>query len=237
MNNQNNTEMSWWKRNKKKVLIIGGVVVAVGIGGELFGIAGMFLAPFGMLISKWSALKASVDTSNILFIVGGAFVGLEKMISERSKETAIGFGATVKSKDETKLKGLIEKVETSDLIKFGLIPELVGRLPVVCTIDELNEDDLVKVLLEPKNSIVKQYKKLFELEGVELDFEEEALREIAKKAIERKTGARGLRSIVENLLAETMFEIPSNTNVKKVIITKETVLDNKEPTVILKNNK
>ena len=159
---------------------------------------------------------------------------VEKIIAERSKDTTIGFVANVKVKDDKKLKDLINQVETEDLIKFGLIPELVGRLPVVCTIDELSEDDLIRVLTEPKNAIVKQYKKLFQLEGVELEFEKDALREIAKKAIERKTGARGLRSIVENILGETMFEIPSDNNIEKVIITKECVVNQDKPKIIFK---
>ena len=175
-----------------------------------------------------------INTTNILFICGGAFVGIEKIIAERSKDTTIGFAANVKVKDDKKLKDLINQVETEDLIKFGLIPELVGRLPVVCTIDELSEDDLIRVLTEPKNAIVKQYKKLFQLECVELEFEKDALREIAKKAIERKTGARGLRSIVENILGETMFEIPSDNNIEKVIITKECVVNQDKPKIIFK---
>ncbi|MDD2839708.1 MAG: ATP-dependent Clp protease ATP-binding subunit ClpX [Rickettsiales bacterium] len=175
-----------------------------------------------------------VDTTNILFICGGAFIGLEKVIAERSKDTTIGFGANVKVKDDKKLKDLLNQVETDDLIKFGLIPELVGRLPVVCTIDELNEADLIRILTEPKNSIVKQYKKLFQLEGVELEFEKEALLAIANKAIKRKTGARGLRNIVEDLLVETMFEIPSDKDVERVIITKDTVTNREQPKIILK---
>ncbi len=175
-----------------------------------------------------------VNTTNILFICGGAFIGLEKVIAERNKDTTIGFGANVKMMNDRKLKDLLNQVETDDLIKFGLIPELVGRLPVVCTIDELNEADLIKILTEPKNSIVKQYTKLFQLENVELEFEKEALHEIAKKAIKRKTGARGLRSIVEDLLIETMFEIPSDKEVEKVIITKETVINRERPKIILK---
>ena len=175
-----------------------------------------------------------VDTSNILFICGGAFVGLDKIISERSKDTTIGFGAKVKVKDDKKLKDLIKDIETDDLIKFGLIPELVGRLPVICTIDELTEEDLIRVLVEPKNSITKQFKKLFELENVKLEFEDDALKEIAKKAIKRKTGARGLRSIVENILLDTMFEIPSEKNIKKVIITKECITEKAQPTIIKK---
>ena len=179
-----------------------------------------------------------VDTSNILFICGGAFVGIEKVIAERSKDTTIGFGANVKIKDDKKIKELIKDVETDDLIKFGLIPELVGRLPVVCTINELTENDLIRILKEPKNAITKQYKKLFELEGVNLEFEDDALKEIAKKAIERKTGARGLRAIVENLLLDVMFEIPSDTDVERVIITKECLLDKTvKPKIVLKLNK
>lgn len=178
-----------------------------------------------------------VDTSNILFICGGAFVGIEKVIAERSKDTTIGFGAKVKVKDDKKLKDLIKDVETDDLVKFGLIPELVGRLPVICTIDELTENDLVRVLTEPKNSIVKQFQKLFELEGVSLEFEEDALKEIAKKAIKRKTGARGLRAIVENLLLDTMFDIPSEDDVEKVVITKECITEKAQPKLILKKNK
>ena len=178
-----------------------------------------------------------VDTSNILFICGGAFVGVEKIIAQRSKETTIGFGAKVKKENNDDLKELIKDVETDDLIKFGLIPELVGRLPVVCTIDELSESDLIRVLTEPKNAIVKQYKKLFELEGVELEFKKEALQEIAKKAIKRKTGARGLRSIVEDLLLETMFEIPSDKDIKKVIIPKDTVINKTKPEIIVKEEK
>ena len=175
-----------------------------------------------------------VNTSNILFICGGAFVGIEKVVSERSEDTAIGFGASLKVKDEKKLKELIKDVETDDLVKFGLIPELVGRMPVICTLEELDEKDLIRILTEPKNSIVKQYKKLFELEGVELEFEESALIEIAKKAIKRKTGARGLRAIVENILLETMFEIPSDTDVEKVIITEKCITENEKPKIILK---
>ncbi len=175
-----------------------------------------------------------VNTSNILFICGGAFVGLDKIIAERSKDTTIGFGAKVKVKDDKKLKELIKDVETDDLIKFGLIPELVGRLPVICTIDDLTEDDLIRILKEPKNSIVKQFQKLFELEGVSLEFEEDALKEIAKKAIKRKTGARGLRAIVENLLLDIMFDIPSENDIEKVIITKECITEKAQPKLILK---
>ena len=178
-----------------------------------------------------------VDTSNILFICGGAFVGIEKIIAQRSKDTTIGFGAKVKTKNDDKLRELIKDVETDDLIKFGLIPELVGRLPIVCTIDELGEEDLIRILTEPKNAIVKQYKKLFSLEGVELEFEDDALKEIAQKAIKRKTGARGLRSIVEDLLLETMFEIPSDEDIEKVIITKDNIINKTKPTIIINKEK
>jgi ATP-dependent Clp protease ATP-binding subunit ClpX len=180
-----------------------------------------------------------VDTTNILFICGGAFWGIEKLISVRGRDAGIGFGAKVSSKDDKKkLKEYLDKIETEDLIKFGLIPELVGRLPIICTIDELNETDLVRVLNEPKNSIIKQYKKIFSLEGVELEFEEDTLKEIAKMAIERKTGARGLRAIVENILLDLMYIIPSEKNVEKVIITKNCDNDGEplKPKIMYKKN-
>ncbi|MDR0423067.1 MAG: ATP-dependent Clp protease ATP-binding subunit ClpX [Rickettsiales bacterium] len=169
-----------------------------------------------------------IDTTNILFICGGAFFGIEKLVAERGKDTSIGFGAKVQSKEDPEaIKKLIANVDTVDVVKFGLIPELVGRMPIICTTDELKKEDLVRVLLEPKNAIIKQYKKMFEMEGVELEFENDSLTEIAKLAIEKKTGARGLRNIVENLLLETMFEIPSDKTIKKVIVTKESVKDKK----------
>lgn len=161
-----------------------------------------------------------VDTGNILFICGGAFAGLDKVIQERSERSSIGFSATVKSQDDSKSTGdIIREVETEDLVKFGLIPEFVGRLPVVATLTELDEEALVQILTEPKNALTKQYQKLFDMEGgVELDFREDALRAVARKAMERKTGARGLRSIMEATLLDTMYQIPSEHDVSKVVI-------------------
>ncbi len=168
-----------------------------------------------------------VDTRNILFICAGAFSGLEKVIIARGKGSSIGFGADVRSKDENARKDIFNQVEPDDLIKFGLIPEIVGRLPVVAPLEGLTEEDLTRVLSEPKNSIVKQYKKLFELDKIELNFEDEALKEIAKKAIECKTGARGLRAIAENILLDVMFEAPSEKNIKTATVTKEVLTDGK----------
>jgi ATP-dependent Clp protease ATP-binding subunit ClpX len=163
-----------------------------------------------------------IDTSNILFICGGAFVGLEEIISRRIGKGSLGFTADV---DKKKLERdeLLKHVEPDDLVKFGLIPELIGRLPVVATLKELGEEDLVRVLTEPKNALVKQYKKMLELEGVELEFTEGALREIAREAIRRKTGARGLRAIMEKLMTDVMFEVPTRKDIKKVIIDEESV--------------
>jgi ATP-dependent Clp protease ATP-binding subunit ClpX len=160
-----------------------------------------------------------VDTTNILFICGGAFNGLEKVIRSRSETGGIGFGAKVKSRDNRKdISAVLRDVEPEDLIKFGLIPEFVGRLPVVTTLEELDEAALVKILTEPKNALIKQYQKMFSMEGVELEFREAALSAIAKRALARKTGARGLRSIIEHALLDTMFDLPSSKNVSKVVI-------------------
>jgi ATP-dependent Clp protease ATP-binding subunit ClpX len=160
-----------------------------------------------------------VDTRNILFIVGGAFSGLEKIILNRTEKTGIGFSAEVRSRDESRPVGqLLYDVEPEDLIKFGLIPEFVGRLPVVATLEELDEDALVKILTEPKNALTKQYSKLFQMEGVELEFREDALFANARKAMERKTGARGLRTILEHVLLDTMYDLPSAENVTKVVV-------------------
>ncbi len=169
-----------------------------------------------------------VDTKNILFICAGAFSGLEKIIAARGKGSSIGFGADVRSKDDTNRKDIFNGVEPDDLIKFGLIPEIVGRLPVIAPLEGLTEEDLTRILVEPKNSISKQYQKLFELDKVELNFEPDALKEIAKRAIERKTGARGLRAITENILLDTMFDVPSQKNIKSVKVTKEVLTKNKK---------
>jgi ATP-dependent Clp protease ATP-binding subunit ClpX len=173
-----------------------------------------------------------VDTTNILFICGGAFAGLEKVIEGRTQSSGMGFGATVKSKEQRSLTEVFSDVEPEDLIKFGLIPELVGRMPVVATLAELTEEALVQILTEPKNALVKQYGKLLAMEGVELDVRPGALSAIAKKALARKTGARGLRSILEHALIDTMFELPNVANVEKVVIEESTVNENKPPLLV-----
>lgn len=172
-----------------------------------------------------------VDTSNILMIVGGAFAGLDKVIRQRTEKTGIGFNADVKAADESSITELFREVEVEDLIKFGLIPELIGRLPVIASLEELDEAALVQILTEPKNALVKQYQYLFNMEGVKLSFEPDALTAIAKRAMTRKTGARGLRSIIENALMDTMYELPSMTDVSEVIVTKDVIEQGDKPTV------
>ena len=178
-----------------------------------------------------------VDTTNILFICGGAFSGLDKIISQRSKGTSIGFGAEVRSADDKKTGEIIKTLEPEDLLKYGLIPEFIGRMPIVATLEDLDEQSLVKILKEPKNSLLKQYQQIFRFEGVKLIFKEEALSEIAKKAITKKTGARGLRTILESLLLKTMFDLPSQENVKEVIIDRSVLLGEKEPIIVYSKNK
>ena len=178
-----------------------------------------------------------VDTTNILFICGGAFSGLDKIISQRNRGTSIGFGAEVRSADDKKAGEIIKTLEPEDLLKYGLIPEFIGRMPIVATLEDLDEQSLVKILKEPKNSLLKQYQQIFRFEGVKLIFNEEALLEIAKKAITKKTGARGLRTILESLLLKTMFDLPSQENVKEVIIDRSVVLGEKEPIVVYSKNK
>ncbi|MBL4792590.1 MAG: AAA family ATPase, partial [Citromicrobium sp.] len=170
-----------------------------------------------------------VDTTNILFICGGAFAGLDKIIADRLQKRSIGFGAHVADPDKRRIGELLEKSEPEDLLKFGLIPEFVGRLPVIASLHDLDVDALVTILQEPKNAIVKQYAKLFELEGVELTFNDDALRAIAERAIKRKTGARGLRSIVEGLLLDTMYDLPDLEGCNEVVIDKDVVEGRKEP--------
>jgi ATP-dependent Clp protease ATP-binding subunit ClpX len=173
-----------------------------------------------------------VDTTNILFICGGAFAGIEKIISARGKGSAIGFGAEVKAEDKRRAGDVLKDIETEDLLKFGLIPEFVGRLPVVATLDDLDEETLVQILTQPKNAMVKQYKKLFEMEHVELTFTEDALKAIAKRAIVRKTGARGLRSILETILLDQMYEVPGQEDVTEVIVDGDVVEGKKQPVVV-----
>ncbi|MBN8727872.1 MAG: ATP-dependent Clp protease ATP-binding subunit ClpX [Xanthomonadales bacterium] len=178
-----------------------------------------------------------VDTKNILFIVGGAFAGLEKIIQQRSETTGIGFNAEVRSKDATARTGkLLADLQPQDLIRFGLIPELVGRLPVVATLEELDETALVKILTEPKNAITKQFKRLFEMEGAELEFRPDALTAVAHKAIQRKTGARGLRTILEQVLLDTMFDLPSLEHVSKVVVDEAVINGQAEPYLIYRGN-
>lgn len=177
-----------------------------------------------------------VDTTNILFILGGAFDGIEKIVQKRGKDKVLGFGAKIESKTDMDIGKLYSQVIPDDLLKFGLIPEFVGRIPVLATLDLLDEESLVRILTEPKNSLVKQYTKLFEYDGTRLEFEPEALSAIAKKAIDRNTGARGLRSIIEHSLMETMYEIPSLENVEKVLVTKECIEDKDvKPSIIYKD--
>lgn len=170
-----------------------------------------------------------VDTSNILFICGGAFSGIEKIISDRSNSGSIGFGVNIKNKKEANINEHIGNIEPSDLVRFGLIPEFIGRLPVVATLEDLDESALVKILSEPRNALIKQYKKLFEMENIKLSFEDEAVQKIAQKAIEKKTGARGLRAIVEGLLLEPMFDLPGSNNIGEVLITRDVVDGNIPP--------
>ena len=177
-----------------------------------------------------------VNTANILFICGGAFAGLDKIIRARSEKGGIGFSAEVKSKDERPNVGeVLSEVEAEDLIRYGLIPEFVGRLPVVATLDELDQEALVRILTEPKNALVKQYKKLFEMEGCDLEVRDDALRTVAKKAMERKTGARGLRTILEHTLLDTMYELPSTEHISKVVIDDKVVRGESEPYLIYKS--
>jgi ATP-dependent Clp protease ATP-binding subunit ClpX len=173
-----------------------------------------------------------VDTTNILFICGGAFAGLEKLIGGRGKNTSIGFGAEVRGPDERRTGAILREVEPEDLLKFGLIPEFVGRLPVLATLDDLDVDALMEILSKPKNALVKQYQRLFEMEDIRLAFQDDALKAISEKAILRKTGARGLRSIMEGILLDTMFELPSLENVEEVVVNKEAVEGSSQPLYI-----
>jgi ATP-dependent Clp protease ATP-binding subunit ClpX len=173
-----------------------------------------------------------IDTTNIMFICGGAFDGLDKIIQNRSEKSGIGFGASVKSQTQRSVSDILMEAEPEDLIKFGLIPELVGRMPVVASLAELSEDALVQILTEPKNAVVKQFTKLLQMEGVDLEVRPAALKAIARKALARKTGARGLRSILEQSLIDTMFELPNATNVDKVVVEESTIDENKPPLLV-----
>ena len=178
-----------------------------------------------------------IDTSNILFICGGAFEGLERIIKDRVGKKAIGFGAQIESKKEMDKYKIFEEILPQDLLKYGLIPEFVGRLPIIATLKELDREALVNIVTKPKNALTKQYKKLLELDGVELEFQDDALDSIVDKAIERNTGARGLRSIIEDIMRDIMFDIPTNPKIEKCIITKETVEKKVAPKLIINENK
>ena len=174
-----------------------------------------------------------IDTSNILFICGGAFEGLDNIIKDRTGKKSIGFGAKIEGKSEENRTEILKQLLPQDLLKFGLIPEFVGRLPIVATLEALTKEALIDIVTKPKNALVKQYKKLFELDGVELEFEQEALEKIVDKAIERNTGARGLRSIIEEIMRDVMYDIPSNHKIAKCTITKETVENKQQPEVVI----
>ena len=178
-----------------------------------------------------------VDTTNILFICGGAFSGLDQVIKHRQKGTAIGFGADVRSDEDSKIGDILKNLQPEDLVKYGLIPEFVGRLPVIATLEDLDEESLIKILTEPKNALIKQYQSLFKMEKVDLEFRKDALKSIAKLAISRKTGARGLRSILETILMDTMFDLPSHENLQEVIISPETVESGKSPIMVHSDKK
>ena len=178
-----------------------------------------------------------IDTSNILFICGGAFEGLEKIIKDRVGKKAIGFGAQIESKKELEKYKIFEELLPQDLLKFGLIPEFVGRLPIIATLRELDREALINIVTKPKNALTKQYKKLLELDGVELEFKQDALEAIVEKAIERNTGARGLRSIIEDIMRDIMFDVPTNPKIEKCIITKDTVEKKAGPELIINENK
>ncbi len=178
-----------------------------------------------------------VDTVNILFICGGAFAGIDKIISDRGRDTTIGFGADVLGPDERRVGELLGELEPEDLLRFGLIPEFIGRLPVIATLEDLDEDALVQILTEPKNALVKQYKRLFSLEDTELTFTDDALTAIAKEAIARKTGARGLRSILETMLLDTMFELPDIEGLNEVVVEEATVKDKEKPKYVISKTK
>ncbi|MDD3438373.1 MAG: AAA family ATPase, partial [Clostridiaceae bacterium] len=173
-----------------------------------------------------------IDTTNILFICGGAFDGLEKIIMNRTGKKSMGFVADIHSRNHQDIGEILKKIMPEDLLKFGLIPEFVGRIPIIVTLNPLDKDALVKILTEPKNALVKQYQKLFELDNVDLEFEDDAIEEIAQKALDRKTGARGLRAIFEENMLNVMFEIPSRDDIDKCIVKRETILEHKEPDIV-----
>lgn len=178
-----------------------------------------------------------INTENILFICGGAFEGLENIIKDRTGQKSIGFGTKIESQKEINKYEIFQEMLPQDLLKYGLIPEFIGRLPIIATLKDLDREALIKIATEPKNALVKQYQKLLEMDDVELEFKQESLEAIVDKAIERKTGARGLRSIIEEIMRDIMFDVPSTPNISKCIITKDTVINNKTPEIIIDENK
>jgi ATP-dependent Clp protease ATP-binding subunit ClpX len=178
-----------------------------------------------------------IDTTNILFICGGAFEGIDKIIQDRIGKKTIGFGAKIESAKEKKIGEILDHIAPQDLLKFGLIPELVGRLPIIVTLDALDKQALIRILTEPKNALIKQYKKLLEMDDTVLEFTDEAIECIADKALERNTGARGLRAIIEEIMLDVMYEVPSMPNVEKCVVTKDTVLNKTKPELIINENK
>ena len=178
-----------------------------------------------------------IDTTNILFICGGAFAGIEKIIEQRAGAKGVGFGADIRRAEDKDIGNLLTQLMPDDLHKFGLIPEFIGRLPVIGVVDQLDQDALVKILVEPRNALVKQYQKLFEIDGVELEFTDDAIAAIADHAMERGTGARGLRAIIEEVLLHVMYDVPSRGDVAKVVVTRETVLDEVPPEIVLREDK
>ncbi|NQU65997.1 MAG: AAA family ATPase, partial [SAR324 cluster bacterium] len=177
-----------------------------------------------------------VNTANILFIVGGAFVGVEDIINERIGKKVMGFGAKLNAEKDKSIGATLKHVENEDLLKYGLIPEFVGRLPVISTLDDLTEDDLIRILKEPKNAIIRQYKRLIEMDGVSIVFNDDAIRAVARKAVKRKTGARGLRAILEDCMLNIMYEIPSSNNIEEIILKREVIENSLEPLIVYKNN-
>ena len=176
-----------------------------------------------------------VDTTNILFICGGAFAGLEDIIASRIEVASMGFGADIRSKRDKDVSALLEKVQTEDLMKFGIIPEFIGRVPIVCSLAQLDETTLIRILTEPKNAIVKQFKKLFDFESVELKFTDGALRAVVKEAVKRRTGARGLRAILEHAMLDVMYDMPSQLNLKEVVITEEVIVQEADPILVYRS--
>ena len=220
------------EQEKKKLIILPIIAILCVAIKPSYHTMTIFLSAIYSLALGWLSGKFQIDTTNILFICGGAFDGIEKIIESRQDTKSIGFGAEVSVKEDRNVGEILKDVMPEDFIKFGLIPEFIGRVPVVVTLDALDENALISILKEPKNSLTKQYHRLFELDGVELDFEDDALELVAKKSLERKTGARGLRAIMEGSLMDLMYKIPSDDTIRKCTITKDVVDGTGEPEIV-----